>query len=78
MEIVINDLKVNYIEEGEGDVILMLHGWASNSQLYRSQIDLLKSKSKLISLFFSTFFHCTKFFGNSSITSLMQEYRMMY
>ncbi len=50
MDITINGIKVNYIEEGEGDVILMLHGWASNAGLYNSQINLLKSKYRVIAL----------------------------
>ncbi len=50
MDITINGIKVNYIDEGEGDVILMLHGWASNASLYSSQISLLKSKYRVIAL----------------------------
>ncbi len=50
MNININGINVNYIEEGEGDVILMLHGWASNASLFNSQINLLKSKYRVIAL----------------------------
>ncbi len=50
MNININGINVNYIEEGEGDVVLMLHGWASNASLFNSQINLLKSKYRVIAL----------------------------
>ncbi len=50
MNININGINVNYIEEGKGDVVLMLHGWASNASLFNSQINLLKSKYRVIAL----------------------------
>lgn len=50
MNIEVNGINVNYIDEGVGDVILMLHGWGSNASLYNSQIKLLKDKYRVIAL----------------------------
>lgn len=50
MNIKINGINVNYIDEGDGDVVLMLHGWGSNASLYSSQIKLLKDKYRVIAL----------------------------
>ncbi len=52
MNILVNDFELNYIDEGSGDVIVMLHGWASSASLYKSQIDLLKTKYRVIALNF--------------------------
>lgn len=52
MNITINDININYVDEGFGEVILMLHGWASSSTLYNSQINLLKTKYRVIGLNF--------------------------
>lgn len=37
----IDSITVNYIEEGEGDVILLLHGWGANITLYMGIIKTL-------------------------------------
>lgn len=50
MDIKVNGLKVNYIDEGVGDVVLMLHGWGSNASLYGSQVNLLKDEYRVIAL----------------------------
>lgn len=44
----IDEISVNYIDEGEGEIILLLHGWGANITLYRSIIDTLKQKSRVI------------------------------
>ena len=35
----IDGISVNYIDEGEGEIVLLLHGWGANITLYRSVID---------------------------------------
>ncbi len=52
MNTTINGIDINYIDKGEGDCILMLHGWGSNANLYNSQIDILKAKYRVIALNF--------------------------
>lgn len=46
----INGISVNYIDEGEGGIVLLLHGWGANITLYRSVIDSLKKSRRVIAL----------------------------
>ena len=46
----INGISVNYIDEGEGEIVLLLHGWGANITLYRSVIDSLKKSRRVIAL----------------------------
>lgn len=48
METVIDGIKINYIEKGEGPAVLMLHGWGSSASLYGSIINLLSSKYRVV------------------------------
>ncbi|MCM1268544.1 MAG: alpha/beta hydrolase [Bacteroidales bacterium] len=44
----IDGISVNYTDEGEGGVILLLHGWGANITLYRGIIDTLKQTHRVI------------------------------
>lgn len=44
----INGLNINYVCEGEGELVLLLHGWGSNITLFNSMISLLSQKYKVI------------------------------
>ena len=46
----IDGISVNYIDEGEGEIVLLLHGWGANITLYRSVIDTLKQGRRVIAL----------------------------
>lgn len=46
----INDYDINYIDEGSGEVVLFLHGWASNYKCFNQIIELLKTKYRVIAL----------------------------
>lgn len=46
----IDEIPVNYIDEGEGEVVLLLHGWGANITLYRGIIDILKQGKRVIAL----------------------------
>lgn len=48
MNITINNLNINYISEGEGDAVVLLHGWGSNITLFKSITDVLKTKYRVI------------------------------
>ena len=48
MDITIDGLNINYICEGEGDCVVLLHGWGSNITLFADMIELLKTKYKVI------------------------------
>ena len=44
----IDDFPVNYIDEGEGDAILLLHGWGSNITLFDGIIKTLSPSHRVI------------------------------
>lgn len=44
----IEDIPVNYIDVGEGEIVLLLHGWGANITLYQGIIDTLKQGRRVI------------------------------
>ena len=50
METNINGLKINYIDEGEGKLLVMLHGWGSNIDLFSGVISFAKSKYHVVAM----------------------------
>lgn len=44
----IKDYNVNYIDEGSGEAVLLLHGWGSNLKSFSFLIDLLKTKYRVL------------------------------
>lgn len=44
----IDDISVNYIDEGEGDVVLLLHGWGSNIALFEGIVKTLMPTHRVI------------------------------
>lgn len=52
MKIVIDGLNINYIDEGKGQPLLMLHGWGSSTVAYGGIINVLKDKFRCIALDF--------------------------
>ena len=46
----INGLKINFVSKGEGDTVVLLHGWGSNIKLFNNLIDLLSTKYKVIAM----------------------------
>ncbi len=44
MRIDVNGLGINYIDEGEGTPVLLLHGWASSNDVYKGFINTLKGR----------------------------------
>lgn len=50
MIINVNDYNINYINKGQGDVVLLLHGWGSNLKAFTSLINLLKTKYRVLAL----------------------------
>lgn len=41
-------LDINYICQGEGETVLVLHGWGSNVTVHKDMIDLLSQKYRVI------------------------------
>lgn len=52
MEIEIKGMKINYIDEGVGNTVLMLHGWGSSLDVYRPYINALSHKMRFVALDF--------------------------
>lgn len=52
MNIVIDNLNINYTDEGNGTHVLLLHGWGSSLTLYRRIIDSLKGRCRLVAVDF--------------------------
>lgn len=50
MVINIDDINVNYVVKGEGDNILLLHGWGSNIKLFDNMINHLSNSHKVYAL----------------------------
>ncbi len=48
MVIKIDDIPVNYIDEGEGSAILLLHGWGSNITLFDGIVKALSPSHRVI------------------------------
>ncbi len=46
----IDDIPVNYIEKGDGEAVLLLHGWGANITLYQGIIDTLAKGRRVIAL----------------------------
>lgn len=48
MQITIDGRQVSYIDQGEGSVILLLHGWGAQASTYRLIIDHLSARFRVI------------------------------
>jgi haloalkane dehalogenase len=59
--VMINDLRVHYVDEGEGEIILCLHGEPTWSYLYRKMIPTLSANHRVIAMDFIGFGRSDKF-----------------
>ena len=48
MEIEIKDLKINYIEQGDGRAVLILPGWGTNTNVYVGLVNYISTYAKAI------------------------------
>ena len=46
----VNGMRIHYVDEGKGEVILCLHGEPSWSYLYRKMIPILSQKYRVIAM----------------------------
>jgi haloalkane dehalogenase len=63
----VNSLRIHYIDEGEGELILCLHGEPTWSYLYRKMIPVLSAKHRVLAMDFVGF-------GRSDKYSEREEY----
>ncbi len=52
MFITVKNLKIEYIEEGKGTPVLLLHGWGSSFDVYKGIIASLKDRCRLVAVNF--------------------------
>ncbi len=50
MNTIINNLKINYIDEGEGTLLVMLHGWGSNIDLFSGVVSFAKKNYHVVAM----------------------------
>ncbi len=50
MKTTINGLNINYIDEGEGPLLVMLHGWGSNIDLFAGVVNFTKQKYHVLAM----------------------------
>lgn len=46
----VNGLNINYEEKGEGELIVLLHGWGSNITLFANLMELLAKKYRVVAM----------------------------
>ncbi len=68
-----NELRVHYIDEGQGAPILCLHGEPTWSYLYRKMIPLLSTKHRVLSFDFIGFGRSDKFTEPAEYTYQMHK-----
>ena len=52
MECWVKGLRIHYEEKGQGDAVVLLHGWASSLQPYRALMEQLSAKYRVIAVDF--------------------------
>ena len=46
----VNGLRINYEQKGQGELVVLLHGWGSNIKLFANLIDLLSKKYTVVAM----------------------------
>ncbi len=69
----VNGLRIHYIDEGQGEVILCLHGEPSWSFLYRKMIPILSRNHRVLAMDFVGFGRSDKFTERSEYTFKMHH-----
>ncbi len=46
----VNGLNINYIDKGQGEAVVLLHGWGSNISLFGSMTEVLCKKYRVIAM----------------------------
>ena len=48
LEVTVKGIKTHYLEAGEGETVLLLHGWGASVNLYKSVLDVLEKGMHVI------------------------------
>lgn len=46
----VKGLNINYTEKGQGDLVLLLHGWGANIKLFEATVSLLEKGYKVVAM----------------------------
>ena len=69
----IEDARVHYIDEGDGEIILCLHGEPTWSYLYRKMIPILRKKHRVLAMDFIGFGRSDKYRDKEAYTFKMHK-----
>ena len=50
-----NDIELAYSVEGEGDTVVLLHGWGCDKSIWKSSIEALSSRCRVVAVDFAGF-----------------------
>lgn len=48
LQTTVDSLKINYMDKGSGELVVLLHGWGSNIELFENMSELLARKYHVI------------------------------
>ena len=48
MKTIINGLNINYIDKGQGPMLILLHGWGSNIDLFSGIVNFAKRWARTV------------------------------
>ena len=48
MQTNVDSLKINYMDKGSGELVVLLHGWGSNIELFENMSELLARKYHVV------------------------------
>jgi haloalkane dehalogenase len=69
----VNGLRVHYLDEGQGEVVLCLHGEPSWSYLYRKMVPLLARQQRVLAMDFIGFGRSDKLTGRADYSFQMHR-----
>jgi pimeloyl-ACP methyl ester carboxylesterase len=55
LSFVYDDIKLSYVVEGEGDTVILLHGWGCDASVWRATMELLRDNFRVVAVDFAGF-----------------------
>ena len=50
-----NDIDIAYSVEGEGDTVVMLHGWGCDKSIWKRSVEMLQRHFRVVAIDFAGF-----------------------